>query len=369
MVTNPQGDSTRHYNNSKTKFIFTYSRDGRYFAKIRTYGESGQCMADDWSRVDVIGCDSTPLCTTTVSGRVRPDSAANADTVKFNLDPKYGLGAYTAWLVKKTGPLLTIVDSVQTDTAIRGGYFSFTNVCPDSYLVKVALDTNHIYHKDFIPTYFLSALRWDSAQYIIASKSQNSYNNVIKMQSGINPGGPGFIAGNVKKGANKKAGEPIEGVEIILLNARNKPVAYTYSGKDGSFKIENLALGKYHLYADVMGLEIGGLDVELDKTNPSIDDVKVEVGSKRVITSIPNQLTITSNPIAIYPNPASDFIRIDIAQLKGEVSLLDINGRVLNRMNIDGQTTLHVNDLNQGVYLLSFTAENGQTFYKRIILQ
>lgn len=369
VVFNPLGDSTVHYDSSKMKFIFTYSRDGRYFPEVRTYGEAGQCIARDWGVVNVIGCDSTPLCTTSVSGRVRPDSAANANTVKFNFNPKYGLGVYTAWLIRKTGPLLKTVDSIQTDTAIRGGYFSFSNVCPDSYLVKVALDTNHIYYKDFIPTYFKSSLRWDSAQYIIVANSQNSYNNVLKMQSGINPGGPGFIAGKVKKGANKKAGEPIEGVEIILLNKADKPVAYTYSGKDGSFKIDNLAMGKYHLFAEVMGLEIDGLDVELDKTNPSIGGVEVEVGSKRVITSIPIQPAIASNPIAIYPNPANDFIHISIAQLKGQISLLDINGRLLKTIEIDSQTKLDVSDLQQGVYLLSFVAQNGQTFYKQVMLQ
>lgn len=81
------------------------------------------------------------------------------------------------------------------------------------------------------------------------------------------------------------------------------------------------------------------------------------------VTNKPN--VIESNALQIYPNPASDFLVIDVQNKIGEIVIRDIIGNVVMSKNIDNaKMRLDLTKLNNGVY---FVCINNQTFEKIVV--
>ncbi len=60
----------------------------------------------------------------------------------------------------------------------------------------------------------------------------------------------------------------------------------------------------------------------------------------------------------LYPNPVQDYLTIT-SELKGEISIRDINGRILLADQIDGSKTISTTELHSGIYLLELHSEQG----------
>jgi hypothetical protein len=55
---------------------------------------------------------------------------------------------------------------------------------------------------------------------------------------------------------------------------------------------------------------------------------------------------------SIYPNPASSTINI-VSEAEGTAKIYDMTSRCVKEVQIDGTTTVNIEDLNQGVYFIS----------------
>ncbi|QEE50627.1 T9SS type A sorting domain-containing protein [Flavobacterium alkalisoli] len=71
---------------------------------------------------------------------------------------------------------------------------------------------------------------------------------------------------------------------------------------------------------------------------------------------------------SIYPNPASDVINIANAEniLVNGVEIVDLNGRVVKSVNLNGVTEAQINisDLSSGMYLMNVSSDQGTTTKK-----
>lgn len=81
--------------------------------------------------------------------------------------------------------------------------------------------------------------------------------------------------------------------------------------------------------------------------------------------------TIAVNAFSIYPNPAVDNISIKPANnISYSLSLLNIEGRLLlQTTKLQGNYTLPVNGLAEGLYILKLTDEKGRQSLRKIIVQ
>ena len=69
--------------------------------------------------------------------------------------------------------------------------------------------------------------------------------------------------------------------------------------------------------------------------------------------------TVTNNlqTVKLYPNPASDIVRISNVD-NADVKIIDVMGKtVLNLKNVTSQTDINVSALKTGVYLFSVNNE------------
>lgn len=91
------------------------------------------------------------------------------------------------------------------------------------------------------------------------------------------------------------------------------------------------------------------------------DSVEIDIITQ---TNLPN-----SNTLKIFPNPTSDFVRIQINQIEGfeQMLILDLNGKVLYQSNnIYSDMQVPIGSFAKGTYLLQMVGKQ-QFFYKKII--
>lgn len=107
--------------------------------------------------------------------------------------------------------------------------------------------------------------------------------------------------------------------------------------------------GNYNLF---VGQDLGGL---LHFEHDASSSVSLEV-------------LLSNLNVAVYPNPASNIITIVTNDIKGRAfSLLDVNGKqVMNGILNGNKTTIVIESLNQGIYVLHLELED-QMCTKRIV--
>ncbi|MFK7971769.1 MAG: PKD domain-containing protein [Bacteroidia bacterium] len=268
---------------------------------------------------------------------------------------------------------LALADSMIVDTV---GYYYFQLTAGMRYTVKAALNPGDPNFANFLPTYLGDTLLWSNADFVMANQSH--YRN-INMIAGVNPGGPGFIAGNVQQGANKKEGDPIAGIPVLLFDAGMSPVAYAYSDVNGNYNFGNLAYGTYYIHPEKMNVPTTPLQVTISAANPSVSGAVMVVNSTSINGFIATGLDfdIFTAAGSLAPNPTTGITKLNFSldqSASVTVSVLDLSGKVLqattNRYTTGEQSvTLELSSLPAGVYLVKAAAEGSEAFYQKLVKQ
>ena len=76
------------------------------------------------------------------------------------------------------------------------------------------------------------------------------------------------------------------------------------------------------------------------------------------------------NRVKLYPNPASNFVKIESMPVGNKIILLlDITGRTINTIyTADNYTTISTTNLPQGLYTLIIIKENSQSAFKILVI-
>lgn len=311
-----------------------YSNSGWYAVTLTIVDSVNNCYSTYTDSVFGNGCGKGSKCRLSISGQVfTGTSSAQQGTV---------------YLIEKRGNNLFAVDTTYIDSM---GYYYFGGVCSGDYFVKAALGTSDPSYTDYLPTYHGDELRWSNATVLSVSNAKQGID--INMTRGTNPGGPGFVKGNVKKGANKKAGEALENVQIMVLDADFKAVAYTYSNKEGEFEIAGLGFGQYVLIVDVPGLKSNEFWFNLSEDEKGVEDVVIEVNENDIVTFIERTVVDWSSDLELYPNPMQNSVRIIVGDgFVGDVSIFDLTGGLKWTGNVSDRTEADLSELSSGMYIL-----------------
>ncbi|RZL47382.1 MAG: PKD domain-containing protein [Pedobacter sp.] len=262
--------------------------------------------------------------------------------------------------------MLTAVDSinVSSDTSICP--YRFENKKNGTYYVKAGLLSTSSYYADYFPTYHDSLLEWINALPIVVNGSNEVVD--IYLVQGTNPGGSAFIGGKVLQGSLKKEGDPLENIQVMLFNANKRPVAYTYSDKDGNFSFKNLAFGKYEIYTEVPGVKTVAGFVTLSESHPKEENVTVRVSASGISTSIRQPLSqeFASQP-KLYPNPVLHNLYLETNMKKSqqaEIVIYNVTGQQVYSENISlqqGSQThfISADKLPEGIYMLMLKNASG----------
>lgn len=260
------------------------------------------------------------------------------------------------------GGTLTAVD---TTTVNPQGSFVFSNVAAGDYLIKAALLPASTNYSAYLPTYFASSLFWNAGTTL--SVSANSvYTTSIILIAGNNPGGPGFVGGLVSQGANKTfgPGDPLEHVQVMVLDMNNNPVQYTYTNANGEFDFSNLAYGTYKIYIEEFGKTTTPWIVTLSAQTPSIIDLHFEIHSSTVALGAGQKPNLQTTDLSVFPVPVQDMANLKFSLENSEevsIEILNLNGQQLSKLDKtfgpgNHQLALDFHELASGVYLVKFQA-------------
>mgnify|MGYP006388745991 FL=1 len=74
----------------------------------------------------------------------------------------------------------------------------------------------------------------------------------------------------------------------------------------------------------------------------------------------------------IYPNPANGFVNVQFnASAKTQMTIVDVNGRVVEKATFNGSVNERINVTNwkPGLYIVMLTSENGNVSVNKFIVK
>jgi len=259
---------------------------------------------------------------------------------------------------------LTAIDSLLIDSS---NFFFFGPLTCGDYLIKAAATSGSQYYSGHIPTYHGNSPFWGFAQTVSIGQVNAQVTTDVTLIAANNPGGPGFIGGDVTQGANKTdPGDPLSGIQVMLFNLSGNAVAYTYTDANGQFGFSNLAYGTYQVYVEVLGVQTIPAIVTIGPDQPSVENVHILASESLISTGI-NEFDFDGAISDVYPNPVGNdaFIRINLEnEVMVDISILDLAGRMITTHTVSvsgGENTVSISasQLKDGYYFLNIQDVDG----------
>ncbi len=162
-------------------------------------------------------------------------------------------------------------------------------------------------------------------------------------------------------------------------------VAYTQTDDEGRFSFDNLPAGVYRISFEFPGVPIDEtsfvefeISEEDDRTSISLEAVATDDGTIVVTDVTPDPVSVKdhlSSLLKIYPNPASEFVTVDISQLAGNeivMELVDNSGKKVFSeklvKNEKGTASVDLNKIEKGVYFIRIrSSDSAETSNIRLV--
>jgi len=274
---------------------------------------------------------------------------------------------------KDSTNIMTVVDSHEFGDSL--GMYFFEQVLPGHYYLKATLNPTSVYYGQFAPTYHNDALNWTTAQLVELGTPVNPYDIHMKHVTAYSPGS-GNISGTVTQGGKLNGnGIGVQGVEILLLDESNQPLAYTVSDANGHFAFANVGIGSYIVYPEILGKTTVPANITLDNSNLA-PVVSFTVNSASVVYGI-NDLTVKyfSSISEIIPNPVTEATTLQMnAKNEVHISLVisDVNGKKVREIQSiihSGENTLklQLQNISSGTYYLGIIVDGKTVALRRFI--
>lgn len=260
--------------------------------------------------------------------------------------------------------MLTAIDSMPLDS---GNYYFFGPLACGDYLIKAAATPASQYYNGYVPTYYGNSPFWGFAQNVSLSQPNDQQWAEVTLIAANNPGGPGFIGGDVTQGANKfDPGDPLEGMQVMLFDMNGNAIKYMYTDANGDFGFGDLAYGSYQIYVELLGVETAPAYVTIGPEQPSVDDLNIYVSETLISTGI-TEFDFDAAISEVYPNPVGTDASISFSledQAMVNINILDLAGRTIisTKRAIsagDVQIRISVDGLTEGYYFLNIQDMEG----------
>ncbi|MEM9022363.1 MAG: T9SS type A sorting domain-containing protein, partial [Bacteroidota bacterium] len=259
------------------------------------------------------------------------------------------------------------LDTVLTDAS---GNYSFLTV-KDTVYVKVAPDSAS--YPNELPTYYQNGPVFTSGTPVLVPNCDSVTLNFSSL-NGLNPGGPGFIAGIVSQGAGKSGvGAPVARLDLVLFNANGDAVQHRQTDANGYFRFDNLAQETFTIWTDLPRVN-NALAPEVAATTNAQDTLRFELNDSTLVQLLSVSVTDPAGSKRVFeafPNPFHEnaFIRFHLHEgQRIELELLNVLGQPVKRLDAGyrgagvHQVSIAARDLDlpSGVWLVRLRTANHQ---------
>ncbi len=146
------------------------------------------------------------------------------------------------------------------------------------------------------------------------------------------------------------------------------------TNEDGYFEITDIPLGEYILYPNMSQYDTIKVDpyaIEVTSTDTIFENMNYQVdtssGTSYGTTNV--EAKTISDGIEVYPNPAQDYITIDLGNNKiAEIKIYNILGKRIYQKKIINKTRINLSSYPRGFYLLKIKTER-EKYSRKIILE
>jgi len=225
-------------------------------------------------------------------------------------------------------------------------------------------------------TYYPNVLLWENATAISYNTDPLAEGVVycIDMQAiptPVNPTAQGVIVGKIVI-SQPEAVQQIIKVQLINNNGvlpiydvylqntvDNSIIDHTQTDENGNYRFENVPAGSYRILVNVDGKPMESVNtVTLTTDADIVENVNYEITETGVVAKMPSGLKYAVTSLIIYPNPAKDFIYLPQSAQNAKVQVLDVQGRILMKIDNYKGEKLDVSTLSNGWYMVLTYSEN-----------
>lgn len=320
---------------------------------------------------------SSVYCTDTIHQTITVSStAANYITGGIYWDSTLNIStsSFKVWLITfdTATNIIDAIDSVTTSGINGQVAYTFHNLPAGIYRTKAAVVNGVPGATVMAPTYHTSSTYWGNATLINHGGSITNYKNIF-MQAGNSTSGPGFIAGNVTMGAGKGTAIGAPNLLILLRDASNQMVKFTYTDANGDYSFSSIPLGTYNIYPENMPqVTTPSSSMTISSGNTTFNGIDFVKNSVKIV---PKNLALNDVKVSIcsvHPNPAKDIVTITWnSNVSGNVniSMVDIAGRILlqTTATTTAATSINIGQIPAGMYFLKMATDHSQETEKLII--
>jgi PKD repeat protein len=243
--------------------------------------------------------------------------------------------------------LYKLTDS--TNIIDSNGSYSFNGVDSGIYIVKAVLDLTSPFYGTYFPTYYGDVIFWKHCT--VLNIVSNFYGYDIHLAAANKVSGSGTISGKTLQNTM-----PVQNIQVMLTDQANKPVIYDFSKPDGTFSMENIGYGSYHLYTELTGINSYPMELTIDAVHLKYENFFLEIMSQIGIKDDYDQELIFSS---LFPNPVEGngilYVYSGSDHLI-EISFFDISGRTqfIQKENLlpgENIISLKTDLIESGVYI------------------
>lgn len=295
--------------------------------------------------MDSLGCQSLD----SVEVQVSSDTLVSGIVYQSNGLPL----TQTVLLVVEYSPAdstIMAVDTVLTDSV--GAYLLSLN--QGIYYLK-AIPDSAVYPLE-LPTYYAASTTVQMADTLplVCDTTQLTFATI----AGQNPGGTGFIAGNIYQGAGKSGGVALPELGLFLYR-NGQALMHRETNVDGYFRFNSLPAGTYELWVDYPFIDnMLAPEIQLTAGRMMQDSLTFELEATRLVqlSNLPISTPLTSN-FVLFPNPSSGWVQGRFEQPLQEAAsleLMDLYGRTIQTIPLTAgswEFKLDLSGLSAGVYL------------------
>lgn len=256
--------------------------------------------------------------------------------------------------------------------------FIFPNVVLGNYLCGIDPSDKETY----IPTYFGDDFEWARADTVFFRAAANVQVRLTAVPTEPLDGDgtldvlieEDFDEDGSRVDARRRAAKRKCGVRRKRSGGRTgqddddfELIAYGETDENGEFQFGFLPQGTYRFFVEYPGIpldESAQVEFEVGEAGVSDTDFKLEAfatedGIEINIERVLGLIFSYFKDLQVYPNPASDLVKIRYRHLKAEnveAQIVDISGNVLSRFKLqngfDGYHEIDISEFSEGVYLL-----------------
>ena len=260
------------------------------------------------------------------------------------------------------------------------GYYWFAEKPVGEYLIRTELKENSLDYLNYAPSYHLDALNWNNAKVFTLEDDQQFDINISFHKLATYFSGIGSISGKVIGGPSCDTLQNIDTDHVLiqLFNSIGELITYTYSDGDGRYEFNGLGMGNYNIKPEYTSRHTEDINITISDTEPNISGIETIVYCSHIlnVSEISNEKHfLVSLP---YPNPANDFVKLQINSRKNSpcsISIYDLNGNIVNNRKVkitEGNQIISTNisRLPSGLYSMKISINNSnfQEIYKIIII-